>query len=354
MPRPVLEEHGRQTIIAPSGVFGSTVAVPLSNPFLTAAQRNSFCANDDFDTGALPARRCYTPAQCAAAATATSPTDPNYPHRSRSGLSRRTTGSRAAYVRLRHDDVRLSCRRPRRHHRLDRFRRLRFAYGESARTTQTTRTTAADSRVRSGVYATSTTSSDDVPAAARRDGCVPVNIFGPGGVDHARRWPLPHRQQHHHRVGRRWPRRARTINGDFGWNLPWASEPVGFAVGGEYREYTASQRPTRWPDGGRTRRRRRRGSEHQRRLRRLRRLRRSYRADRLGPAVLRGADSSRPASAIRTTTIDAPGNPTVQHHHLEGGGHLGAGRRTSSSAAITSARSARRTSPSCSRRSRSA
>ena len=38
------------TIIAPSGVFDSRVAVPVSNPFLSTAQRNYFCANADTNT----------------------------------------------------------------------------------------------------------------------------------------------------------------------------------------------------------------------------------------------------------------------------------------------------------------
>ena len=37
------------TIIAPSGIFASTVRVPVNNAFLTPAQRTFFCANSDFN-----------------------------------------------------------------------------------------------------------------------------------------------------------------------------------------------------------------------------------------------------------------------------------------------------------------
>ena len=33
------------------------------------------------------------------------------------------------------------------------------------------------------------------------------------------------------------------VSGDFGWTLPWATEPVSFAIGGEHRDYTAYTRP---------------------------------------------------------------------------------------------------------------
>ena len=31
------------------------------------------------------------------------------------------------------------------------------------------------------------------------------------------------------------------LNGDFGASLPWAEDPIGFAVGGEYRRYQAAR-----------------------------------------------------------------------------------------------------------------
>ena len=53
--------------LAPSGIAGETMVIPYNNPFLPAAARAQFCAANG-----------VTVAQCNAAATATSPTDPNY------------------------------------------------------------------------------------------------------------------------------------------------------------------------------------------------------------------------------------------------------------------------------------
>ena len=72
------------------------------------------------------------------------------------------------------------------------------------------------------------------------NGCVLVNWFGPTGsitpeaVDF-----LTDSSTVTTRVSLAQARG--TINGDFGWTIPWANEPVAFAVGGEFREYTAAQ-----------------------------------------------------------------------------------------------------------------
>ena len=77
------------TIIAPSGVFASSVAVPLSNPFLTAAQRTYFCANADFNP-AVAGNQTLTAAQCAAGATALTPDRCRLSSEFTVGLRRRT------------------------------------------------------------------------------------------------------------------------------------------------------------------------------------------------------------------------------------------------------------------------
>ncbi|HEX8840383.1 MAG TPA: TonB-dependent receptor plug domain-containing protein, partial [Sphingomicrobium sp.] len=77
------------TIIAPSGVFGSTVNIPINNPFLTAAQRTFLCANGDFNA-AVAGRQTITAAECAAAANpALRPGDAAY-RAVRTGVRRRT------------------------------------------------------------------------------------------------------------------------------------------------------------------------------------------------------------------------------------------------------------------------
>ena len=75
--RGLFSKNTVDTIIAPSGVFSQVVTIPVSNPFLPAAARATFCANNDFNPN-LSGIQTLTPAQCAAAAVATNPNDPNF------------------------------------------------------------------------------------------------------------------------------------------------------------------------------------------------------------------------------------------------------------------------------------
>ena len=245
--RAMFSKNTVNTIIAPSGVFGSQVTVPLSNPFLPAALRNQFCA---FNT-ATPASGLYTPrfdaATCAAAAVATSPTDPNFRTVS-FNLSRRTveSGPRTSEFATTIFDYRAGLRGA----ITDTINwDVNGAYGESEN-----RSTAGGyvltSRARAAAYATSTTAclgsgpnragptgTDNIASAA---GCVPVNFFGPAGsisqagVDYL--------------VGpsavlvKTSLAQARAVvSGNFGFTVPSAADAVDFAVGGEYRKYGASQ-----------------------------------------------------------------------------------------------------------------
>jgi iron complex outermembrane recepter protein len=66
-----------KTIIAPSGTFGSTLTLPLSNPFIPAGVRLQLCAVD-IDPSATGYTPRYDAATCAAAAAATNPTSAAY------------------------------------------------------------------------------------------------------------------------------------------------------------------------------------------------------------------------------------------------------------------------------------
>ena len=66
-----------KTIIAPSGTFGSSLTLPLSNPFLPTGVRNQLCATD-IDPSSTGYQPRFTQAECNAAAVALNPTDPNY------------------------------------------------------------------------------------------------------------------------------------------------------------------------------------------------------------------------------------------------------------------------------------
>jgi iron complex outermembrane receptor protein len=220
------------TIIAPSGVFGSAVSVPVSNPFLTAAQRASLCAIADTNP-AIAGNQTLTVAQCAAAAGATTRTDPNY-REFTFGLRRRTpeVGPRVSDYNTQLFDLRAGIRG-------DITSNIGFdlfgAYGQSENT-QTIQGYVLTSRVRQALLATNTTSCLD-PSG----GCVPLNIFGSTGTITPEMVDFIN-DESTTRVRTSLAQARGVINGDFGFGSPLAAEPIGFAVGGEFRKYTAQQR----------------------------------------------------------------------------------------------------------------
>ena len=173
-----------------------------------------------------------------------------------------------------------------------------------------------------------------------------------GGLDHTGDDLLPHRASTTRQKASLAQARA-LLNGDFGASSPWAEDPIGFAVGGEYRRYRGSQSADSCRDVGRARRRRRRRAELQWRLQGLGRL---WRVDCAAGPAQAGLRESDPRSGHPLFGLHGRGADLaeLQHDHLEAGGHLGAVARPPASAAITSARSVPPTSTSCSRRPSSA
>ncbi|MDO7841574.1 TonB-dependent receptor domain-containing protein [Sphingomonas immobilis] len=242
------------TIIAPSGVFGQLLTIPVSNPYLPANARNQFCANNDFDPNTAGIQT-LTQAQCDAAATATNPNDPNF-RSFTTTVGRRTTevGPRLSNFVTKFFDfhggakITLSPSMT-----LD----LSGSYGESSNV-QRQSGYVLISRLRSAVYATNTTSclsaSPVVPnpnpalpplAAAGASitagsGCVPVNIFGADGSILPNQVPYLTASAFTEQQTSLAQARA-LLTGDLGVTSPWADQPIGFAVGAEYRKYTARQ-----------------------------------------------------------------------------------------------------------------
>lgn len=218
--RGMFSKNTVNTIIAPSGAFGLSVVVPYSNPFLSAGIRNQFCNGNGL-----------TAAQCSAAAAATSPTDPNYRTFSTT-LSRRAVeaGPRISEFKTTFFDYALGFQG-------DIGSHLSWdvggSYGESEQV-QTQQGYTLNSRVRNALLATNTTTCLD-----GSETCVPLNIFGPTGsitqnmVDY-----LTANSQITTKTTL--AQAHATLSGDFGVTSPLASNPIGFAVGGEYRKYTAS------------------------------------------------------------------------------------------------------------------
>ncbi|MGH6649628.1 MAG: TonB-dependent receptor domain-containing protein [Sphingopyxis sp.] len=232
------------TIIAPSGSFGGTVTVNLNNPNLPAAIRNQFCA---FNTApvvngvnaagaAVSGQTAYTPrftpAECAAAATATGRADPNYREVTVT-LNRRTpeVGPRISDYQTTFFDYRVGARGG----ITDSIDwNIEGAYGESENI-QTIKGYTLQSRFREASL-----SNDGVTCQSGNADCVPVNLFGPeGSITPAAASYLSANSTSTNRTSLAQARAI--ISGDLGFTSPGAVQPIGFAVGGEYRKYRAQQ-----------------------------------------------------------------------------------------------------------------
>jgi outer membrane receptor protein involved in Fe transport len=232
--RALYSKNTVDTIIAPSGGFGIAVQVPLSNPFLTDAMRNGFCAFDtNTGVGYTP---LFTPAECAAAKLATDPSDPAY-REVTTQLSRRATevGPRISNYVTQVFDYRLGVRGG----ITDSISWDLFGtYGESDQL-QTIKGYTLNSRFRQGLL-TTTDASGAFVCQDPSNGCVPVNPFGAEGAITPAQVTFLNANSTVSTKTTLAQARA-TVSGDFGTVLPWAADAVSFAVGGEYRRYTAAQ-----------------------------------------------------------------------------------------------------------------
>jgi outer membrane receptor protein involved in Fe transport len=219
------------TIIAPSGVFGSAVTVNVNNPYLSAAQRNYFCANADFNP-AVAGNQTLTPAQCAAASVASlKPGDANY-QQFTIGLRRRTpeVGPRISDYNTQMFDFRAGVRG-------DITDKIGFdvfaARGESSKF-QAIQNYVLLSRTQQALLANNTSSCFNTA-----NSCVPIDIFGQTGTITPAMVGFVS-QQASNKVDTQLSQLRGVINGDTPLQL-WAKNPVSFAVGGEYRKYHAKQ-----------------------------------------------------------------------------------------------------------------
>jgi iron complex outermembrane recepter protein len=231
--RGLFSKNTVSTIIAPSGSFGGAVTMNLNNPYLTSTLRNQFCA---FNTAAPTATGSYTPrfsaAECAAAATATGPADPNY-RTVTFNLSRRAVevGPRISDYSTTVFDYRVGAKGAI-SDTIDWD--LSGSYGESEKV-QTIKNYTLQSRWRQSLLANNTTS-----CITTTGGCVPINPFGPAGsISPAGADFLSDNSTTTVRTSLSQVRGI--VSGDLGFSSPAANEPIGFAVGSEYRKYRAQQ-----------------------------------------------------------------------------------------------------------------
>ncbi|MBW6526329.1 TonB-dependent receptor [Sphingomonas sp. RHCKR7] len=224
------------TVLAPAGLFGESLTINLNNPYLPSTVRQQFCALNVAPVGADGTRSAYTPrftpAECAAAATATGPNDPNY-RTVNSTVARRTTeaGSRITDYTTQIFDYRAGVKIGLTEKiGLD----LTGAYGES-QNDQVITGYLRRSRIQQALLANSTTACIDAS-----NNCVPINLFGPEGSINSDMLGFVTADSQVTTKTSLAQARA-LLSGDFGATLPWASEPIGFAAGAEYRKYRASQ-----------------------------------------------------------------------------------------------------------------
>lgn len=219
--RGLFSKNTVNTIVAPSGVFDEVLTVPVSNPYLPLIARNQFCA----DAG-------ISPTACSLAAAATSPTDINYKTLDVETLRRTPdVGPRISNYVTTVFDFRAGARgKVNDHINWD----VNTSYGESTNL-QTIKNYVLLSRVQQAVLATNPTS-----CLTTSGGCVPLNIFGgAGSITPAQAAFLTANSTTQNSTSLLQARAL--VNGDLGFSSPGAADAVGFAVGGEYRKYKASQ-----------------------------------------------------------------------------------------------------------------
>lgn len=210
-------------IIAESGAFGISVQVPFSNPYLPTGLLNQICNGAGL-----------TAAQCSAAASATSTSDANY-RTFTTSLSRRAAeaGGRTSDFSTTLFDFNGGLRG-------DIGSSLHWdvhgSYGESSQV-RTIKNYTLVSRIRDAVLATSTDS-----CLSGNAGCVPLNIFGAEGTitDEMLSYLTANSTV---RLKTTLAQAHGELNGSLPIASPFAEDKVQFAVGAEYRSYTASQTP---------------------------------------------------------------------------------------------------------------
>lgn len=265
--RGLFSKNTVNTIIAPSGAFSIGVNIPLNNPFLPAATRDQFCA---FDVNPRP--DVYTPRftalECAAAASGTlRPGDAAYREVGLGGfqafdvnndgvitLDDPTTAANEAEGYNPNPQSLFARRAIEAGPRVSEYVTTIFdyrigargaitdsidwdvtgAYGESENL-QTIKGYTLNSRFRQSLRAGGTAAAP--VCFDTSNGCVPANVFGT-----IQQEAIPFLVQESSSFTKTSLAQVKgTINGDAGITSPFAQDPVAFAVGGEYRKYTARQ-----------------------------------------------------------------------------------------------------------------
>jgi iron complex outermembrane recepter protein len=212
--RALFSRNTVNTIVAPSGVFGEALTIPGNNPYLNPGIRDQLCALNGIALGAT----CNT-----------------YPAIPLPAVYRRTVelGPRVSEFQTDIFDYRAGLRG-------NITSSINYdiygAYGESTNT-ETQSGYASLSRVQDALNATNPNT-----CLSGTSSCVPLNLFGQAGSI------TPAMAGY---IGGLTSSTARSatlgqvhgvVSGELS-TLPWASKPVTFAIGSEYRKYTAAIKP---------------------------------------------------------------------------------------------------------------
>ena len=215
--RGLFSKNYTASIIAPSGVFAEQLTVPGFNPFLPAGIRDQLCTVNGIALGAA----CETAAAIPL----------GYVYRRTVEVGPRIDEQNTTMFDFKAgvtwnitDSINFD---------------LYGAYGES-NVQQRRRNYVAKSRLQ---QALNVNPLDPTQCANPNNGCVPLNLFGqPGSITPEMAGFIGGITSVIDR-GATLAQVHGVVSGDFGWNLPWAGEPISFAIGGEHRDYTGFTRP---------------------------------------------------------------------------------------------------------------
>ena len=213
--RGLFSNNSVRSIIAPSGIFGQALTIPGQNPYLNATIRNQICTADGIALGATCDNNAAIPLPAVyRRAVELGPRVANY-----------TSNVYDGRVGLRYDitsDLNVD---------------VNGSYGRSELTTNNSGYVLL-SRVQNALNATNTTT-----CTVNTGGCVPLNLFGPAGsITPAQVGYLSGGSTS--RVTTELKQARAVLSGGLGgFQLPMASQPVNFAAGAEYRQYTYIREP---------------------------------------------------------------------------------------------------------------
>jgi outer membrane receptor protein involved in Fe transport len=213
--RALFSKNYTSSIVAPSGVFGEALTVPGNNPFLTPALRNQICTLNGIALG---------------------PTCDENPAIPLGYVYRRTTevGPRIDQQNTNMFDFKAGAT-------WNITQNINFdlygAYGESE-VQQRRQNYVLRSTLQQALNADNPDTCTDTTGS-----CVPLNLFGPpGSITPAMAHFIGGTESTINR-GSTLAQVHGVISGDTGFQLPWATHGVSFAIGGEHRDYTGHTRP---------------------------------------------------------------------------------------------------------------